>query len=159
MVRNRQRLSQPVAQSISKPMPVDVGWLHADIRYWKQTSRVPTAQAVRQTNVDWRDGSPFSTRPPQLRHFRLRPHCDRQLVAVDVIFSVRCRERGKLNEDKNFDALTCISLSKRTLRAAGTSKLLGRALSFCVDRHHSDVATILIGPRDGKPALDRNADA
>ena len=141
-------------------MPVDVGWLYADIRYWKQTARVPAAQAGRQTSVDWRNGSPFSTSPPQLRHLRLQPHCDRQLlVAVEVIFSVRCRERGKLNEDKNSDVLARISLSKRTLRAAGTSKLLGRALSFCVDRHHSDVAATLIGPRDGKPALDRNAGA
>jgi hypothetical protein len=140
-------------------MPVDVGWLYADIRYWKQTSRVPAAQAGLQTSLDRGGGSPFSTCPPQLRHFRLRSLCDGQLVAVDLTFSVRCRERGKLNEDKNFDALARVSLSERTLRAAGTSKLLRRALSFCVDRHHRDVAATLIGPRDGKPALDRNAGA
>src|SRR6266699_1936007 len=37
--RDRQRLSQPDAQSLSKVMPLDVGWLYADIRHKKQASQ------------------------------------------------------------------------------------------------------------------------
>jgi hypothetical protein len=120
---------------------------------------MPAGQTGREGSLDRRDSSPFSTRRSQLRYFRLRSCRDHQPVARDHAFSVRCRERGKLNEDRYFDALSSVSLSERSLRAAGTSKLLGRVPGFWVNRPHSDVAAILIAPRDGKLELDRNTGA
>src|SRR6266567_3188914 len=50
--RDRQRLSQPDAQGLSKVMPVDVGWLYADIRDTKQTSQWQAVQTGLQPGLD-----------------------------------------------------------------------------------------------------------
>jgi hypothetical protein len=49
---DRQRLSQPDAQSLSKVTPLDVGWSYADIRHKKQTSQWQAVQAGLQPGLD-----------------------------------------------------------------------------------------------------------
>jgi hypothetical protein len=50
--RDRQRLSQPDAQSLLKVTLLDVGWLDADIRHKKQTSQWQAVQAGLQPGLD-----------------------------------------------------------------------------------------------------------
>jgi hypothetical protein len=68
---------------------------------------------------------------------------------------MRRGERGNLIETDNFHALAHFSFPERALHAAGMPELLRRALSFCGDRHHSDVANILIGQRHGGGQVNR----
>jgi hypothetical protein len=128
--RDRQRLSQPDAQSLSKVTPVDVGWLYADIRDKKQTSQWQAVQAGLQPGLDRPVGWSFSARALQPGPFRSWLRCDRdqQRVPVDLIFpsrrAFRRRERGDLIEDTDFDTLARFSFSERTLQAPGTPRQL-----------------------------------
>jgi hypothetical protein len=78
---------------------------------------------------------------------------DYGLHKVDVISSAcgPCwrRERGNLNDQPGFDALTRFSFSERALPTAGASLLLHGPLSLDSHRDRLDVADISGNPRDG----------
>ena len=159
-IGHRRRLSQPDAQSISNVMRMDIGCWHEDSKIQRKTARWPAPGTSRQTTLDRSRPGSFPRRALLHRPIRFVRRADHGLPHVDVIASA-CgsywhRERGDLNEQHAFDALTRFSLSERALPAAGTSLLFHGSLPLGTHRGRRAMADVRSNPRNGDVAMKTN---